>query len=79
MCTGSGIPPTMIDVVGVAKAYTTRVGEGPMPSEDTVVGDLLHGMGANTARPPDASGAAAGSTPSLSGRQSWSTASPISQ
>ena len=46
MCTGSGIPPTMIDrVVGVAKAYTTRVGEGPMPSEDTVVGDLLHGMG----------------------------------
>ena len=46
MCTGSGIPPTMIDrVVGVAKAYTTRVGEGPMPSEDNVVGDLLHGMG----------------------------------
>ena len=32
-------------VVGVAKAYTTRVGEGPMPSEDIVVGDLLHGMG----------------------------------
>ena len=46
MCTGSGIPPTMIDrVIGVAKAYTTRVGEGPMPSEDRVVGDLLHGMG----------------------------------
>ena len=45
MCTGSGIPPTMIDrVVGVAKAYTTRVGGGPMPSEDNVVGDLLHGM-----------------------------------
>ena len=34
MCTGSGIPPTMIDrVVGVAKAYTTRVGEGPFPTE----------------------------------------------
>ena len=46
MCTGSGIPPTMIDrVIGVAKAYTTRVGEGPMPSEDRIVGDLLHGMG----------------------------------
>jgi len=46
MCTGSGVPPTMIDrVIGVAKAYTTRVGEGPMPSEDRVVGDLLHGMG----------------------------------
>ena len=46
MCTGSGISPTMINrVVGVAKAYTTRVGEGPMPSEDILVGDLLHGMG----------------------------------
>jgi adenylosuccinate synthase len=33
-CTGSGIPPTRIDrVVAVAKAYTTRVGEGPMPTE----------------------------------------------
>jgi adenylosuccinate synthase len=33
-CTGSGIPPTRIDrVVGVAKAYVTRVGEGPFPTE----------------------------------------------
>ncbi|MBN2176587.1 MAG: adenylosuccinate synthase [Demequinaceae bacterium] len=33
-CTGSGIGPTRIDrVVGVAKAYITRVGEGPMPTE----------------------------------------------
>ncbi|MGI8614924.1 MAG: adenylosuccinate synthase [Nocardioidaceae bacterium] len=33
-CTGSGIPPTSIDrVVGVVKAYTTRVGEGPFPTE----------------------------------------------
>ncbi|CAA9315722.1 MAG: Adenylosuccinate synthetase [uncultured Nocardioidaceae bacterium] len=33
-CTGSGIPPTRIDrVVGIAKAYTTRVGEGPFPTE----------------------------------------------
>ncbi|MDD5217401.1 MAG: adenylosuccinate synthase [Candidatus Omnitrophica bacterium] len=32
--TGSGISPTMIDrVVGVVKAYTTRVGEGPFPTE----------------------------------------------
>ena len=46
MCTGSGIAPNRIDrVIGVAKAYTTRVGEGPMPSEARVVGDLLHGMG----------------------------------
>jgi len=33
-CTGSGIPPTRIDrVVGILKAYTTRVGEGPFPTE----------------------------------------------
>jgi adenylosuccinate synthase len=33
-CTGSGIPPNRIDrVVAIIKAYTTRVGEGPFPSE----------------------------------------------
>jgi adenylosuccinate synthase len=33
-CAGSGIGPTMIhSVMGVAKAYTTRVGEGPFPTE----------------------------------------------
>ncbi|HWS57753.1 MAG TPA: adenylosuccinate synthase [Actinotalea sp.] len=33
-CTGSGVGPTRIDrVVGVIKAYTTRVGEGPFPTE----------------------------------------------
>jgi adenylosuccinate synthase len=33
-CAGSGIGPTMIhSVIGVAKAYTTRVGEGPFPTE----------------------------------------------
>ena len=33
-CTGSGIGPTKIDeVVGVMKAYTTRVGNGPLPTE----------------------------------------------
>ncbi len=33
-CTGSGIPPTRIErVVGIVKAYTTRVGEGPFPTE----------------------------------------------
>jgi adenylosuccinate synthase len=33
-CTGSGIGPKMIDeVIGVVKAYTTRVGEGPFPTE----------------------------------------------
>lgn len=34
VCTGSGIGPTMIKgAVGVAKAYTTRVGKGPFPTE----------------------------------------------
>jgi len=38
-CIGAGIGPTMIDrVIGVAKAYTTRVGEGPFPTE--LDGDL---------------------------------------
>jgi adenylosuccinate synthase len=35
-CTGSGIPPNRIDrVVAIIKAYTTRVGEGPFPTELT--------------------------------------------
>jgi adenylosuccinate synthase len=35
-CTGTGIPPSKIErVVGVAKAYTTRVGSGPFPTELT--------------------------------------------
>ena len=55
-CTGSGIPPHhMDDVVGVMKAYTTRVGEGPLPTECAEVSDMLHAMGrefgATTGRP----------------------------
>lgn len=39
-CTGTGVGPTRIDsVIGVVKAYTTRVGEGPFPTE------LVDGMG----------------------------------
>ncbi len=45
-CTGSGVPPHKMDkVVGVMKAYTTRVGEGPLPTENAEISDLLHGMG----------------------------------
>ena len=45
-CTGSGIPPHRMDrVMGVMKAYTTRVGEGPLPTEAAEIGDMLHGMG----------------------------------
>lgn len=56
-CTGLGIPPTAIDsVVGVAKAYCTRVGNGPFPTEqDNPAGENLrtlgHEFGATTGRP----------------------------
>ncbi len=47
-CIGTGIGPTTIDrVIGVAKAYTTRVGEGPFPTElDGELGELLCDRGA---------------------------------
>lgn len=46
-CTGTGVGPTRIDaVVGVVKAYTTRVGEGPFPTELTdAMGDRLREEG----------------------------------
>src|SRR5581483_9782990 len=45
-CTGSGVPPHRMDrVLGVMKAYTTRVGEGPFPTEDAEISDMLHAMG----------------------------------
>ncbi|MBB2944919.1 adenylosuccinate synthase [Actinoplanes lutulentus] len=56
-CTGSGIPPTRIDrVVAVMKAFTTRVGEGPFPTElHDERGDYLrkvgHEYGTTTGRP----------------------------
>jgi adenylosuccinate synthase len=55
-CTGSGIGPRDITrVIGIAKAYVTRVGAGPFPTELTDdVGDLLvergHEFGTNTGR-----------------------------
>jgi len=57
VCTGLGIGPRAIDgVLGVAKAYTTRVGEGPLPTELTgEMGNRLresgHEYGAITGRP----------------------------
>jgi adenylosuccinate synthase len=45
-CTGSGVGPHRMDnVIGVMKAYTTRVGEGPFPTEDDALGDMFHDMG----------------------------------
>ncbi|CAG0882948.1 unnamed protein product [Cyprideis torosa] len=47
VCTGLGIPPCVIkDVIGVMKAYTTRVGAGPFPTEcKDDVGDRLQRIG----------------------------------
>ncbi len=62
--TGSGLGPKAIGyVLGIAKAYTTRVGGGPFPTELTdsigeLIGDRGHEFGTNTGR----RGAAAGST-----------------
>jgi adenylosuccinate synthase len=56
-CTGLGIPPTRIDrVVGIAKAYATRVGHGPFVTElEDETGERLrrvgHEFGATTGRP----------------------------
>ncbi|MCL4422484.1 MAG: adenylosuccinate synthase [Actinobacteria bacterium] len=55
-CTGAGIGPRHIDkVIGVAKAYVTRVGAGPFPTEcDKEIADVLvergHEFGTNTGR-----------------------------
>jgi adenylosuccinate synthase len=57
VCTGLGVPPSAIDgVLAVAKAYTTRVGEGPLPTE--LSGELADRLretgqeyGASTGRP----------------------------
>jgi adenylosuccinate synthase len=54
---GAGIGPTMIDaVLGIVKAYTTRVGNGPLPTEaadgmDERLRALGHEFGATTGRP----------------------------
>ena len=56
-CVGAGVGPTDIDEVwGVCKAYTTRVGAGPFPTElDDEVADLMrekgHEFGTTTGRP----------------------------
>ena len=63
--TGTGVPPTRIQaVIGVAKAYITRVGGGPFPTEShDEAGDALRKRRqASSARSPGAPGAAAGST-----------------
>jgi adenylosuccinate synthase len=45
-CTGTGVPPHRMDrVLGVMKAYTTRVGEGALPTEDARLAGMLHEMG----------------------------------
>lgn len=42
VCTGLGLPPSKIgEVIGVVKAYTTRVGDGPFPTEQINVKQLF--------------------------------------
>lgn len=56
-CTGLGIPPTSIsNIIGIVKAYSTRVGNGPFPTElENETGEKLrkigHEFGATTGRP----------------------------
>lgn len=56
-CTGLGVPPTAVDsIIGVVKAYSTRVGNGPFPTElHDATGEHLrkngHEFGATTGRP----------------------------
>jgi len=56
-CPGAGVGPALLEgVLGVVKAYTTRVGEGPFPTELTgKMGEVLrtrgHEFGATTGRP----------------------------
>lgn len=56
-CIGSGVSPKVFnDIIGVVKAYTTRVGEGPMPSElfdetGKYLQKIGHEFGTTTSRP----------------------------
>lgn len=47
VCVGTGVGPMIInDIIGVAKAYTTRVGKGPFPTElENETGDLIRNKG----------------------------------
>lgn len=57
VCSGAGVPPTSLqNLIGVAKAYTTRVGEGPFPTElSDELGEKMQQVGkefgATTGRP----------------------------
>ncbi len=77
--TGTGIAPTALDaMLGVVKAYTTRVGNGPLPTEidEPLARATCAGSATSSARRPDARGAAAGSMPSSCATPRASTDSP---
>ena len=92
-CTGLGISPReIVGIIGVFKAYSTRVGAGPMTTElDDEVGTTSVSARGSTARRPGAPGASAGSTasrratpqpstasrpPSLRGSTCWTASTP---
>ena len=69
-CTGTGVGPTHIDrVLGIVKAYTTRVGEGPLPTE------LLDGDGEKL----QTDGGEFGATTGRPRRCGWFDALPVAQ
>ncbi len=65
MPAGCGVPAKVVDkYVGVVKAYTTRVGAGPVPTEqDNDIGQYIREKGTNTAPRPVDPVDAAGSMP----------------
>jgi len=71
--TGTGVGPTNIDkVIGVVKAYTTRVGEGPFPTEFSKdLMDRIRKKGKSSAQLPGVRGDAAGLTMCWSSMPSW--------
>jgi adenylosuccinate synthase len=84
-CTGLGVPPTAVDrVIGIVKAYTTRVGNGPFPTEldgsperdPDGLGEVCAARATSSARPPAGPVGAAGWTWWPSSTPRPSTASP---
>jgi len=79
--TGSGVGPGAIGyVLGICKAYTTRVGEGPFPTEQkNEIGRTLGDAAGNSGSSPAGRAVAAGSTPCWSARPSAPAASTASR
>jgi len=78
---GAGIGPTAIDaVLGVVKAYTTRVGNGPLPTEaPPALAERIRELGDEFGATTGGRAAVAGLTPSSCATRYASTVSPASR